>query len=298
MADNPVSTTFTRKSAGAMAALIAGACIIGVAPICVRLSGAGPVATGFWRMSLSVPLMLAWVAARDQRSLKEPPPRRELWILALAGFFLAIDLCFWHWSIVKTNVANATVLANLAPVFVALISVVVFRQRITALFVFGLAVAVGGAVLLSGKNFSVNREHFIGDLLALASACLYGCYLAAIARARRSVSTPMAMFGSALVCSIIMLPLSFLSDSVIVPPTLNGWLAVIALAVFGHSVGQGLITYAFAYLPANLGAVVLLLQPITAAALAWVMFGETISLVQAAGAAVIMLGIVLCRFAS
>jgi drug/metabolite transporter (DMT)-like permease len=281
-----------------MALLIAGACIIGVAPICVRLSGAGPVATGFWRMALSVPLMLAWILMTQREELRQRPEPRPLRLLFWAGFFLAIDLCFWHWSIVKTNVANATVLANLAPVFVAMISLVIFKERITKWFAVGLIVAVLGAALLSGMNFSVNREHFIGDLMALGSAFLYGCYLAAIARARQHVSTAAAMFGSAVVCSIILLPLSFISDSVIMPPTLDGWIAVIILAVFGHAIGQGMITYAFAYLPANLCAVILLLQPITAAAMAWMIFSESISLLQAAGAAVIMFGIVLCRFGS
>jgi hypothetical protein len=74
----------------AMIVLVAGACIIGLAPILVRLADAGPAAVGFWRMLFALPL-LALLARRESGGIGPPG-----WVLGLAGAAFALDLAFWH----------------------------------------------------------------------------------------------------------------------------------------------------------------------------------------------------------
>ena len=103
--------------------LLAGACIIGLAPILVRLADAGPAAVGMWRMLFALPL-LALIARRGSGGVGAPN-----WILALAGAAFALDLAFWHYGIALTSVAKATVLSNLTPVIVTGVAWLVFRLR-------------------------------------------------------------------------------------------------------------------------------------------------------------------------
>src|SRR4051794_22979418 len=91
--------------------LLAGGCAIAFAPILVRLSDTGPVASAFWRCALAAPLLvLMTLSPSSTRRGESSIPLRYL---LAAGLFFACDLGVWHWSIIYTSVANSTLLANL-----------------------------------------------------------------------------------------------------------------------------------------------------------------------------------------
>ena len=97
----------------ALIVLLIGACIIGLAPILVRLADSGPAAVGFWRMVFALPLLFL-LAQRETGGVGRAGP-----VLLLAGGAFALDLAFWHYGIALTSVAKATILSNLTPVIVA-----------------------------------------------------------------------------------------------------------------------------------------------------------------------------------
>src|SRR5688572_17363481 len=100
----------------ALGALLLGAVCIALSPIFVRLSEAGPTATAFWRVALAVPALWLFCFFRTGT---EPRRYKGRWpLLAAAGFAFAGDLGFWHLSLQFTSVANSTLLANLASIFV------------------------------------------------------------------------------------------------------------------------------------------------------------------------------------
>ena len=114
--------TIVRPERGArlaFAILLLGAVGIAFAPIFVRLSEVGPVATAFWRVCLAAPVLWLWMSASPPRPggrTRKPESLRDYARLSLAGLFFAGDLAFWHWAIQFTSVANATLLANFAPI--------------------------------------------------------------------------------------------------------------------------------------------------------------------------------------
>src|SRR5690242_5199204 len=91
--------------------LLAGGCCIAFAPIFVRLSDTGPVASAFWRTALATPLLWLWLlrtnGARDDFPSRGKSSLAPFVPLLLAGIFFALDLGVWHWSIVWTSVANS-----------------------------------------------------------------------------------------------------------------------------------------------------------------------------------------------
>src|SRR5215203_5438182 len=116
----------------ALPALLLGAVFIALSPIFVRLSEAGPTATAFWRVALAVPVL--WILVFSVNQSLGNFSRKKLLLLA-AGIAFAGDLAFWHKSIEFTSVANSTLLANLASIFVTLAAWVLWRERPRALFV-------------------------------------------------------------------------------------------------------------------------------------------------------------------
>ncbi len=274
--------------------LLAGGCAIAFAPILVRLSDTGPVASAFWRTALAAPLLWTWLAA--SREPLVAPRTFSRGALLAAGLFFACDLGVWHWSIVYTSVANSTLLANLAPIFVTLAGWLIWKQKVTRVFLVGMVAALVGMFVLVGPNFFVGGTRLLGDALGALTAVFYAGYMLAVKSARDAqASTVRLMAWSTTITAIALLPVALLSPQPMLPHALSGWWVLVALAVVTQIMGQGLIAYAFAHLPASLSSVSLLIQPVMATLFAWVLFGEQVGPVQFLGGAVVLAGIWLAR---
>ena len=277
----------------ALVALIAGAAAIAFAPIFVRLADTAPVASAFWRVALAVPFLWFWAHVAERGAPRHGPlPAKPI---ALAGLFFAGDLAVWHVSILFTSVANSTLLANFAPIFVTLGGWLILRQRVTRLFIAGMVLALAGATVLIGPNLAAGGRAFVGDALGVVTAMFYGAYMLAIAFARGSASTAAIMARSTTVTAILLLPLALAMPGAFLPQGAAGWLPLFGLALVCQTGGQSLIAYAMKILPASFSAVSLLVQPVLATIYAWLILAEPIGATQAIGAAIILAGIYLAR---
>lgn len=279
----------------AFAALLLGAAAIAFAPIFVRLSDTGPTASAFWRVALA--LLPLWIWMR--MSARTEPVRALAWKpLVIAGLCFAGDLGAWHVSIMYTTVANSTLEANFAPIFVTLGAWLLFRQRVSRLFLIALAVTLGGATLLIGPNFALGGRALLGDALGVLTAVFYAGYMLAIKAASERTSTAGIMAVSTAVAAIALLPYGLATADVFMPQSASGWLVLLGLALIPHIAGQSLIAYGFAHLPASFSSVSLLLQPVLAAVYAWVLLGEAVGPAQLLGGLVVLAGIYLAKRAS
>ena len=89
--------------------------------------------------------------------------------------------------------------------------------------------------------------------------------------------------------------MAVLFEPSLLPATAFGWAMLFGLAFVSHAGGQVAITYALAYLPPAFSSLTLLLQPVVAAILAWVLLAEPVGLMQAIGGAIVLLGILIAR---
>jgi drug/metabolite transporter (DMT)-like permease len=278
----------------AVAALLAGAVAIAVSPLFVRVSEAGPVATAFWRVALALPVLWTWsLIAEPGRHVASFAADRRLMIAA--GVLFAGDLAVWHWSIMLTSVANATLLANLAPIFVTLTVWLLYRRRPGGVFLAGMAVALAGVAALLGGDFRLSGGELAGDCLGVLTAMFYAGYQLVIKELRSRASTASIMAWSGLVMAAVLLPIALLSGEQILPATSAGWLKLLGLALISQAAGQSLIAYALAHLPATFSSVGLLLQPVMAGLFAWVLLGETLGAIAIAGGVAVLIGIYIAQ---
>ena len=277
--------------------MFAGATAIATAPLFVKVSESGPVATAFWRVFLALPLLWLWAASSQGTALFRQA-RDHRGMLFAAGFFFAGDLAVWHWSILLTSVANTTLLANLAPIFVTAVTWFVFRQRPQRLFLAGLAAAISGTLLLIGANFGQSGGALLGDALGVITAMFYAAYQLSVSRLRSHVPTASVMAWSSTVMAILLLPIAWVSGERILPLTDTGWFKLTGIALFAQVIGQSLIAWAMAHLTATFSSVGLLLQPVMATLFAWILLGEIVGPLQFAGGALVLAGIVLARQAT
>jgi drug/metabolite transporter (DMT)-like permease len=278
----------------ALVALFAGATCIALSPIFVRVSEAGPTATAFWRVALAVPVL--WILYLMKSRAKTQRYSGKWPLLLAAGFAFAGDLGFWHTSIKLTSVANSTLLANLASIFVTLAAWVFLRQRPGGLFLAGLAAALAGVALLVHTSLEFSSTGLAGDALGVVTAMFYAGYILAVKGLReRGETTLHLMAVTTTITALFLFPVAAASGEQMLPASAFGWWMLIGLALVSHAAGQGLIAYALAHLPAAFSSVSLLFQPVMAALFAWVLLSEALVPLQMLGGLVVLVGIYLAR---
>ncbi len=277
----------------ALLVLLAGACVIGFGPVFVRVAEVGPAAAGFWRLTFALPLLAA-LAKRNGDGVGLPS-RGAI----LAGLAFALDLGFWHYGIAYTSVAKATVLSNLTPVVVTAVAWIFLKQRPRRLFLAAVAMAVAGAwiMALAKGAGSLGKAPALGDALSVTTAFWYALYFLAIGAARRTQGATRIMFWSTLTGAPILLAAALALGEPLLATTGRGWAACIALGIM-HVAGQGSIAWALGRLPAATASVVVLIQPVVAGVLGWLIFNELFGPWQAFGAAVALGGVVLAQWAT
>lgn len=290
--------TSGRDNTIALLALLAGGIAIGVSPIFVRLSEVGPITTAVWRLGLALIPFGLWAVYNHatESENRKPNGLRDYLALALPGVMLAADLAAWHIALYETSVANATLLSNMAPIFVTLGSWLFFRTAITTRFMAGLAIAIAGVIVLKGGLAIFSGDgNLRGDLIALVAAFFYAGYILGVGRLRHKFDTLTIMLWSTAAACLSLLPVALIYEPALAPTTLYGLAVLIGIAWISHAGGQGMITYAMAWLSPAFSSLTLLIQPVVAAILAWILLAEPLGMMQAIGGVIVLVGILIAR---
>lgn len=295
MHEGPTTRKAVSRESGnavAFAALMVGNVALAFGPWFVRLTDVGPVAAAFWRISLATPVLLVLAAATGGRLLSSV--RGLGWILIGSGVLFAGDLAAWHLGIHHTKLANATLFGNAATFVFPLYGFLVARAWPTRTQGLALALAAIGAALLMGRSYQLAPQNFIGDLLCLLAGLLYAGYFILMSRARQTMA-PLPALGFSSAAAILPLLVSALVLGEKIMPA--NWTPLISLALLSQVLGQGLMIYALGRLSPLVIGLALLTQPIVAALVGWLYYGETLGVAEFVGAALVAIALVLVRIA-
>ena len=274
----------------AFAALIVGSCALALGPWLVRLSGTGPVAAGFWRLSLALPFLFV-LARLIGQPIRWPRMAMAL-LLALAAAFFAADLAAWHTGIHMTKLGNATLFGNISSFAFAAWGLWIVRSWPSPLQASALALAAVGAGLLMLGSAELSLRNVQGDLLALTAGLLYTGYLISVERARSSLQAVPLLFFASLFGAAMLLPVSLALGEQVAP---ENWTFVIILALSSQVLGQGLLVYALGHVPPLIVGLALLTQPAISAIVGWLVYRETLTALDWVGAIAIGVALVLVR---
>ncbi|WP_443969929.1 DMT family transporter [Sphingobium sp. CR28] len=274
----------------AFVALILGNIALANGPWLVRVSDTGPIAAGFWRMMLALPVLLIFAAREKAPALVGQ--KRLIGLVMLGGIFFALDLASWHVGILQTKLANATLFGNCTSLILPLVAIAVTRTWPTRLQWIALAIALAGALLLMGSSYEASRDHLVGDLLCVLAGLFYVGYLLVMQSARRTLPTWWLLALSTAACAPVVLLMAVAAGERIMP---RNWLPLIGIALVSQIIGQGLLTYALPHFTPLVIGLALLTQPVVSAIIGWIGFGETLSAIDFAGAAIIAFALVLVR---
>jgi len=248
----------------------------------------GPV-TAFYRLFFSIFLLLPFFLprARTNQSLKS----RAIIFPFLAGVFTACDLGLWTASLSYTTASNATLLGNTAPLWVALGTWLILKQKLTPVFWRGLAITLLGAALIMGTDFVLHPRFGVGDAMAVFTGVFYGGYLLFTEKSRSHFDPVSHIWLVGIGASISL----FIVNTILQYPMTGyppqSWLVFLATAVVSQLVGYMSLAYALGYLPASVVAPTVVLQPIVTTLLAIPLLGEIPTIWQGIGGAIALVGI-------
>jgi len=274
-----------------VAATFAGGVVgISFAALFVRWAlPAPPITTAFYRMALASTLLGVWLALRREGLLLS---RREMALALAAGACFGADLALWHTALVRTSLANATLLVNTTPVYVGLVSWALGGEPLGRRFAAGTALALGGTAALVGIDWG-GAEAVRGDLLALGAALFYSAYLLGMKAVRRTARTLAALAVAGAGASATLLVCALVRGDALAGFPASSWAAFVGAALVAQVTGVVGIVWSLRYLRAAFASLALLAQPVGTALLGWWLVGEALSAGQALGGAAIAAGILL-----
>ncbi len=286
----PPTSKASPGKAAPLGALFVANIALAFGPWFVRLADVGPVAAGFWRIALAVPVLIVAAVLLGQNPVRQA---RGLWgVLTLGGLAFAADLAAWHAGIHHTVLANATLFGNAATLIFPIYAFIVARSWPTRMQGFALMLAAVGAALLMGRSAQLSSQNLIGDLLCLTAGVLYAVYFVTMARARETMQPLPALALSSLLGTAPLLIAALALGERVLP---GDWTPLVALAVFSQLIGQGLMIYALGHLTPIVVGIALLTQPIVAGAIGWFAYQERLGALDVIGAVLVGVALVLVR---
>ncbi|HSO12889.1 MAG TPA: DMT family transporter [Anaerolineales bacterium] len=248
----------------------------------------GPV-TAFYRMFLSIFMLLPFVLPRTSTysSIKS----QNIIFPLLAGVFTALDLALWTTSLSYTTAANATLLGNTAPLWVALGTWLILKQKLSNTFWRGLAVTLAGAALIMGTDFILHPRFGIGDTMAVFTGFFYGGYFLFTEKSRVHFSPIAHIWIVGIGASITLLIVNLVMHNPLTGFSTRTWIVFLSTALVSQLIGYMALAYALGHLPASIVAPTMVLQPVVTAILAIPFLGEIPNIWQGIGGGVALLGI-------
>jgi drug/metabolite transporter (DMT)-like permease len=156
-------------------------------PLVAAAAAVPALAIAFWRNAFASAVLLPVTAVTRRDELRRLDGR-ERRLALVAGLMLALHFGTWIPAISYTSVASATALVATQPVWAALIARA-RGDRVSRRVWLGVAIAMAGALLLTGADLTVSSKALLGDGLALLGGVFAAAYMTTGSAVRRSVTT-------------------------------------------------------------------------------------------------------------
>ena len=252
-----------------MVALLGGNVALALGPWLVRLADTGPVAAGFWRVALALPLLAVLALANGQRL--GGVGGKGVAAVLLGGALFGFDIASWHIGIGETRLANAVLFGNSGSIILMLWGFVMLRRLPAGREWPAILAALVGSAILLGRSLDIAQSNFVGDLFCLLAGTLYAGYILILQDARKLLGSWAVLTLSGLASAFVLLATALVLGETIMP---TDWTPFIILALSSQIVGQGLLVYALRHFPPLIIGIALLTQPAVAALVGWLVFDE------------------------
>jgi drug/metabolite transporter (DMT)-like permease len=242
--------------------MLIGAVMISTSAVWVNLADVAPSTSGFYRMFIGGLILLIWSLLVKDRLWLSWKYYSKLFLVAV---LFAVDLYFWHRSIIYIGPGLATLLGNFQVFFMAIVGFVFFKEILRWNFILGLIVTFAGLFLMVGLNWAdLSNQYQLGVVFGLSTAIAYTGFLLTmrnVEASKNSLSTSSNLAIIGLTTALLMAIVVYFEGNSFSIPNVKTGLSLLALGVFPQVIAWVLITKAMPNLPASIVGILLLLQP-------------------------------------
>ena len=296
MVDNSDDGSVARRPILVYPLISAGLISFAFSPILIRFATEVPALTlAVWRTLFSV-AMLAPFALRSVGAEVRKFSPRDIRLVLVAGVLLALHFVAWISSLYHTSVASASVLVSLSPIFLAILGLVVLKEKLANRTVIAIFLAVGGSILIGvgdhGAAGQIGGNPLLGNALATGAAFFVSCYLLVGRVMRQTTSWLAYVFCMYSVVAVVVLAIALASGAPLFGFDARIYLLCALMALGPQILGHGSFNYALKYLPAALLGLLSLTEPVGGSVLAYFLFDELPTRLGSIGMVIVLLSVV------
>ncbi|AFL80641.1 putative membrane protein [Aequorivita sublithincola DSM 14238] len=269
-------------------ALVIGIICISIFPILVKLKLSPPIISAFYRMAIASVVLVPFALFSGKLKI---PSVKLLIITIICGCVFALDVAVWNIAIQESSATQATLLANLSPVWVGIGAFFFLRNKPTRNFWIGTIIAIFGMITLVGFHFFVNLDFNLAFIFAILSGIFYAIYLLISKFVLYDFDVlpfiTLSTFTSAIFLGII----SYFMNEPFTGFTETGWISLVVQGLICQLTAWLLVGYATKHMRATRVSVSLLGQAVLTTLFAWMFIGEDVTFQMIVGGIILLFGI-------
>jgi drug/metabolite transporter (DMT)-like permease len=269
-----------------------GLIAISFASIFIKLCEAPPLVIAAYRLGLAALILALFHLPQTLREVQRLS-RGEILLTLLAGLFLSLHFAFWITSLKYTSVASSVIFVTTNPIFVALASVLLLREKLSFALFFSILVAVTGGLMIGWGDWDLGTQTVYGDVLALLGAVMATGYLLAGRHLRPKMNLGPYITLVYGVAGLFLFFFAISSGNPLWGYSSKDYFLFLLLALVPQLIGHTTVNWALRFFSATLVAVFILGEPILATILAFFLLGEPIGGNIFLGGTLVLLGIYL-----
>jgi len=275
-----------------MIMIVVGVLGISLSSIFVKYSSAPSAVTAAYRLLWTVVLMTpVTLGSPEIRRELMHVSRKTLLLSCLSGLFLAFHFTLWFESLRHTSVASSTTIVCTEVIWVSLGYAVFLKGRISGKAVAAIAVTLVGSILIALADSSSGGAHLYGDVLSLLAAVAVAAYVLLGRIVREHASTTVYTYIVYSACTVALLMMCLVQGLPLFGYGFSGIMVGLLLAVFSTILGHSIFSWCLKYFSPSFVSASKLCEPVVAAVLASVLFGEIPEILQLVGGVLILAGV-------
>ena len=269
-------------------ALAFGILCISIFPILVKLSLTPGLISAFYRMAFAFVMLLPFVIIAKKFKL---PKKKYLLLASICGVLFSSDVAVWNIAIQESSATQASLLTNLSPLWVGIISYVFLKTKPAINFWIGTAVALFGMAMLVGFKFFLELDFDKAFILAVLSGIFYSIYLLVSKKTLSQVEVLSFMTISLFASTLYLAVLCLFAKEKFYGFSDLGWIVLVIQAVVCQLMAWISISYATQHMRPTRVSLSLLAQAVITSILAWIFVEEKITLNMIIGGIILLIGI-------
>ena len=267
--------------------LFIGILLISIYPVFVKFTGGLAGVSAFYRLLMPAICLIPILFLKRN----EIPKGRVLLGTLLCGVLFGTDIYCWNLAIEGSSATQATLLTNLAPIFVGIIAFLFLPNKPKRNFWIGSAIAILGMIIFIGWRVFVDFSFDVPFLLGMLSAIIYSIYIVLSKMVLDKVQVLPYMAVNSISASIAIGLVNYLNGKQFIGFTTREWTFLILGGLVCQLLAWILISYATKHMRVTRVSLSLLSQTVFAAIFAAIFVNEVISPKMIIGGLIILVGI-------